>query len=76
MKIEVIRQESLFSYMNQRTCQIARICWFTVEKYMQLSWKIEFMCESLETTSEVTDDQEKIIDSFNKINWWKHVGSL
>jgi len=34
------------------------------------------VCESLELTSEVTDDQEKIIDSFNKINSWKHVDSL
>jgi len=34
------------------------------------------MCESLETTSEVTDDQEKSNNSFNKINSWKHVGLL
>jgi len=34
------------------------------------------MCGSLETTSEVADDLEKMNDSFNKINSWKHVGSL
>jgi len=35
------------------------------------------MCESVETTSVVTNDQEKLIISFNKkINSWNSVGSL
>jgi len=34
------------------------------------------MCQSLETSSEVTDDEEKLNTSFNKINSWNHVGSL
>jgi len=34
------------------------------------------MCESLQTTSEVTDDQEKSITSFNKKNSWNRVGLL
>jgi len=46
--------------MSQLTCRSARNCWFAVDMYMQLSYSIAFlMCESLETTSEVTDDQEK-----------------
>jgi len=41
---------------------------------MQLSWKIEFLiCESLDTTSNVTDGQEKWLISLNKINSWNRV---
>jgi len=53
--------------MSQLTRITARIIyWFTVDVYMELSKKIEsFMRESLVTTSEVTDAQEKRI-SFKK----------
>jgi len=44
---------------------VARICWFTVDIYMELSKKIKFfMCESLVTTIEVTDAQENRNNSF------------
>jgi len=32
------------------------------------------MCENLKTTSEVTDDPEKMNTSFNEINSWNYVG--
>ena len=63
--------------MSQLTCRTARIYWFTGDIHMQLSWKIEFlMCKSVETIRDVTDDQQKWIISFNKINSWNHVGWL
>ena len=46
---------------SQLVCRTACICRFTVDIHMQLRWKIEFfMCESLEATTEVTGDQEKM----------------
>jgi len=34
------------------------------------------MCESLETTGKVADGQEKMNNSFNKMNLWNHIVSL
>jgi len=62
---------------SQLTCWTPCIFRFTVDKYVQVSWKIEFfLCKSQRRLAKWLVIKKKWVIPFIKINSWNHVGLL